>query len=365
MELKKYTQIFFVIILLIGCVTETPLNNEFRSIEPKEIGDGLVVSTPSSENVNTTQLSQIYEETYSDEQLWSIRSLLVFRNGKLIAESYMKDDNDIVTHHLIWSCTKQVVGVLVGIAVDKGLIESLDDPLSKYLPEEASKYPDKADITIRNLITMQSGIDYNNSGSDGETDKILRQLPDNIVEFILDRPQKNSPGATFQYKDGDPQLISAILQKVTGKPTDEWADEVLFSKIGMTNYNWVRYKDGTTLGGFGIETTPRELAKVALCVADSGKWKGQQIIKPNWVEEMTSTQVQVNDSDFSFGYYWWIDDSRDIHFMWGHGGQYAFVIPSKNIVVMMTAIPNTQGEYEVQVDDALRVVDKIIDVSNL
>ena len=94
---------------------------------------------------------------------------------------------------------------------------------------------------------------------------------------------RNSPGTDFYYNDGDPQLMSAVIQSAAGKPADEWADEVLFSKIGVRNYNWVRYKDGTTLGGFGIETTPREMAKIAMCVADSGRFNDQQIISAEWI----------------------------------------------------------------------------------
>jgi len=220
--------------------------------------------------VNAAELENIYKSVFDDENLWPIRSLLVYRNNKLIAENYFKDKNDISTKHLIWSCTKQVLGALSGIAVEQGIIESLDDPISKYLSAELQNYPEKQDITIRNLLTMQSGIDYNNDGSDGQTDKLLRQIPDNSVDFVLSRPMAKTPGTDFHYKDGDPNLLSAIIQKLVGKPTDEWANEVLFSKLGIDNLNWVRYKDGITLGGFGIETTPRELAKIALCIANRG-----------------------------------------------------------------------------------------------
>ncbi len=357
---------FFIIILIIlinGCVTEEPLNNSFKTINPQNIGDGHTLTTPSAENMDSLRLVDIYNNVYSEENLWSLRSLLVFRNGRLVSESYLKDANDITTPHLIWSCTKQVMGVLTGIAIEKGVIESIDDPISKYLEEELAEHEDKREITLRNLITMQSGINYSNDGLGGETDLLLRQIPDNSIEFVLDRSINYTPGTTFDYNDGNPHLMSAIIQNATGKPTDVWADEVLFSKIEMSNYSWERYKDGITFGGFGIITTPRELAKIALCVADDGVWKNQQIIPFSWIEEMTSEQIEASE-DYSFGYYWWIDKTRDIHFMWGHGGQFAFIIPSKNLVVVMTSIPNTQGDYQIQADEALEVVDKIIKICN-
>lgn len=358
----KYWFIISAFLFLSGCLKEDPLNQAFVTLDPKFIDDGHILSSPSAENMDSLGLVEIYQSLYNDDNLWSLRSMLVFRNGRLVAESYFKDDDDIANRHLIWSCTKQFVGVLTGMAIEQGLIDSVDDPISKYLPEEIADHPDKADITIKNLLTMQSGIDYNNDGVEGETNQILQQNPDNSVDFILSRPLNETPGTVFHYNDGNPHLVSAILQKAAGKPTDVWADEVLFSKIEFTNYNWVRYKDGITLGGFGIETTPREMAKIALCVADSGKWKNQQIIDPGWIAEMTGAYAQ-SSSGYSFGYFWWYDSARDIHFMSGHGGQFAFIVPEKNLVVVFTSIPNTQGDYVNDADEMLPYVDRVIDAA--
>lgn len=361
--MKNYIYILFFLVLLTGCLKDDPLNRSFETFEPKDIGDGHIISWPTAENMDSLALYDIYNEANADDNLWSIRSLLVFRHGKLVSENYFKDENDITTRHLIWSCTKQVMGALTGIAVDEGIINSLDDPISDYLTKELKEHTDKADITIRNLITMQSGIAYSNDGAGGETDQLLRQLPDNMVDFILSLPMNAQPGSVFDYKDGDPHLLSAILQKMAGKPTNVWADEVLFSKIGFQNYNWVQYKDGTIHGGYGIETTPRELAKIALCVADSGIWENEQIIPANWIKEMTTPQTPETEYEYVMGYYWWIDVENDISFMNGHGGQYAFIVPSKELVVVMTAIPNTQGDYQIQADQALEVVYKIMEIS--
>ena len=291
--------------------------------------------------------------------------MLIFRHGKLISEAYLKDENDIIDRHLIWSCTKQVLSILVGIAIDQGLINSLDDPISKYFTNELEGHQDKANITLRNLITMQSGIAFSNDGARGQTDKLLRQLPESSVDFILSLPMDAEPGTTFHYNDGNPHLMSAILQKVTGMPTDLWADDVLFSRIGFRNYHWIRYKDGITIGAFGIETTPRELAKIALCVAAKGRGENQQIITTDWIEEMTKVQTKNGTGfEFEFGYYWWLDLEKNIHFMWGHGGQLAFVVPSKDLVVVFTSIPNTQGDYEIRPEEVMPQCPKIMDASN-
>ena len=347
--------------LLNGCLKDDALNLPFTSYEPKNINDGLVISSPSDESVSPEMLMSIYKDVHSQENLWSLRSLLVFRNEKLISEAYLKDQADMTQRHIVWSCTKQVMGILTGIAVEQGLIANINDPMSVYFDSEIQNHQDKADLTIRNLLIMKSGIDYSNNV---QTDELLRQIPDNSIEFVLDRPINATQGNEFHYNDGNPLLISALIQKKTGKPADEFANEWLFSKIEMTNYNWVRYKDGVSLGGFGIETTPRELSKIALCVADSGKWKGQQIISLDWISKMTTVQTQIDNFDYSFGYFWWIDETRNIYFMWGAGGQFAFIVPEKNLVIVMTSFPSTKGEYEIQASEALDVVDRIIAASN-
>jgi len=351
--------IILATLILSGCMKDDPMNMTFDSFLPVEINDELILSTPADKGIDPVKLNSVYRKIYTNENLWSLRSMLVFRNNKLVSEAYLKNDDDITTPHLIWSCTKQVMGILAGIALDKGILSSIDAPLSEYLSQEVADHPEKADITIRHLLTMYSGIDYNNDGTSGQTDKVLRQIPPEITPFILSRPMRNSPGTDFYYNDGDPQLVSAIIQSSTGKPTDTWADEVLFSKIGVENYRWLRYKDGTTLGGFGIETTPRELAKIAMCVANYGMYNNTQIVSSSWITEMTSPLVPTS-LGYSFGYFWWVDSSRDIRFMWGHGGQFAFIVPSESLIVVITSIPNTQADFEIRAEEVLPVIDEII-----
>lgn len=350
---------FSVILLFPSCLKEETLTQPFESFEPRNISDGHITSSPSEERVDSMALVDVYRDIVADEHIWSLKSMLVFRNGRLIAEAYFKDEEDITNRDLIWSCTKQFMGVLAGKALDEGLIDSIDDPMAKYMPEAFADHPDKADISIRNFITMRSGIAFSNDGVGGQTDKLLRQIPENSVEFVLDLPLNEDQGTVFHYNDGDPNLIAAMIQEVAGKPTDEWADEAVFSKIGFENYSWTRYPDGITFGGFGIKTTPRELAKFAMLVANKGSWNGEQIVSEEWINEMISEQVVV-DNDYAFGYYWWINKERNIHHMWGHGGQFAFIVPHKDLIVVMTSIPNTQGDHQVDAFEALEYVDRIV-----
>lgn len=357
---QTYISLIFVI-LLSSCLKEEPLKKPFESFTPEILDDGWLISDPESENIDREELIKIYRDFHADEDLWQARSLLVFRNGKLVAESYTKDDTDQTTPRAIWSATKQVIGILTGIAIENQIISSVEDPISNYLPETINNQ-DKKDIRIGHLLTMRSGISYSNDGLEGQTDDILRQLPEKITDFILARPLAFTPGEKVQYKDCDPQLISAIIQANCGTSTELWARQILFDKLEIKNLIWNNYKDGVTLGGFGILTTPRELAKFGQCVLDSGKWKGTTIVSKEWIDEMTKVRVE-DIYGYQFGYLWWKDESREMTFMSGHGGQYVCIIPSKNLVVVMTAEVNTQGDFQLG-RDAFTWVDKIIQIAN-
>jgi CubicO group peptidase (beta-lactamase class C family) len=353
--------LLFSILIFSSCLKDDELKKPFISYQPRQLSDGWTISSPEAEKIDATGLTQVYRDFHSND-LWQVRSMLVFRNGKLVAESYTKDDNDITTPRAVWSETKQVVGFLTGIALEQQMIKDINDPISEYLPE-VEKFQDKKNITIENLLTMRSGIKYSNDELSGQTDDILRKLPEKVIDFILGRPMANPPGENAQYKDCDPQLVSAIIQKKCGKPTSQWAKEVLFDKLEIENLEWNSYKDGVTLGGFGILTTPRELAKIGQCVMDSGRWKGVHIVNKAWIKEMTTVRIQ-DMYGYQFCYLWWKDKSRNMTMMCGHGGQYVCILPEKELIVVMTAEVNTQGDFQFRFDEAFKWVDRIAKIAN-
>lgn len=352
----KVIIILFLGIFLFGCLAEEPINQPFHTFTPLDVGDGTRISSPQAQGIDTTALSQVFNQVLTDERFWSIRSLLVYKNSYLIGEHYFKDDSDIDRLQLVWSCTKQVLGILIGTLVDRGLIESLDDQLGKYL-SIAQDYPSKSKITIRQLLTMQSGIGYHN---DKHTDLFLQKKVNNSLEMVLNLPDVDKPGTHFNYNDGNAHLLSALIHDVTGVPTDQWANEILFEPLGIKNYRWTRYIDGTTLGAFGLELTPRDLGKIGLCVQRNGTYESQKIISTDWIQIMTTAQV-TSPADFDFGFLWWVHPERDIHFMWGHGGQYAIVSPQEQLTIVLTALPFTEGEFEIPIDEALKLFDKIVE----
>jgi CubicO group peptidase (beta-lactamase class C family) len=367
LRIRLLTVIIFCVFLT-SCLQEGDLKLPFRTLVPVNLNDGWELSTPTQEGIDEAELLNIYKLYHESSDLWQVRSLLVFRNNKLIAESYTKNPAEITQHHPIWSCTKQVIGILVGIAIERGFIDDINDNIQKYLSEQISRHPDKGMITVKNLLQMQSGIAFSNEGFNGESTKLLRQIPSNSLDFVLGLSMSHSPGQHYNYNDGDPHIISAILQQQTGKTTKDWAEEVLFSKLGMKNYDWLIYKDGITMGGFGIMTTPREMARIGQLVLNKGSWNGQQIVSSEWIDEMLTVRVsaeKVNWEGNSFGYQWWVDERRGIVFMAGHGGQHVFVKPSKNLIIVTTADKTDDySGFGFYIDKAFDIVDRIDNITN-
>jgi CubicO group peptidase (beta-lactamase class C family) len=355
----RYSFIFSLIpvtsllILLSSCIKEGTINRPYSNFRPVQTNDGWQVSGPAAENMDSAQLDLIYRDLYADDKAWALSSMLVFRNGKLVAESYLKSENDRGKKITIWSCTKQVTALATGIAIDEGFIGSVNDPISLYLPEVAG-HPDKKDITISNLLTMRSGIFFDNGT---ESDIFRKHKTKSSLEYVLGNELKWQPGSYYQYNDGAAQLMSGIIQYATGMTLADYAKDKIFSRIGLADYEWFDYSDGVTLGAFGILMPPRELAKIARCVCDSGTWNGEQVIPREWLRQALTIKVPGIHENIGFGYFWWVNEVEGYVFMWGHGGQYAIIYPEKKLVVVITGLEQVD-------DDAAFWYQKALSYSN-
>ena len=263
----------------------------------------------------------------------------------------------------MWSATKGFIAILTGIAVDKNLI-SIEDKISDFFENAPSN---KKEITMENLLTMKSGINYRNEGYNGDDGKLFREIPSNSIDFVLGLNMHASPGTTFRYKNSDPHLISGIIQEKTGITTRDWAKEVLFNKIEITRLEWRTYKDGVTFGGFGILTTPREMGKIGQLVANGGIWNGEQIVSKNWIDEMILAKVsaeEVRIFGLAFGYQWWVDAERDVFFTMGHGGQFIIVNKDKNLTIVITSEQHPAFEFGLLPNDVISIYDRISNITN-
>lgn len=356
--MKKFVLIAGCTFAICSCLKEEDRFLPYSGMTPIEINDHWVISSPEAENMDRQALESIFRGIHRTGEPWQMRSLLVIRNGRLVAETYLKDRDDIRNPQPIWSCTKQVMGMLTGIAVHQGYIDSLSDPISKYL--DLQNHPDKKDITIENLLTMHSGIAFDEKE---DVSTLLQRSQGNTIDYILGLPLLFPPGQAFNYNSGDPHLISACIQNSLGRPLDEWAYEELFSKVHFENYSWLEF-DGYNFGGFGLTTTPRELGKLAALVENQGYWNGEQLIDSAWVREMVSFKTSTHSAELDFGYQWWISKSMDLYFMSGSGGQYACIVPDKDLIVISFAEQDTDDDLELGFEVVLEIVKDVIQASN-
>lgn len=353
--MKKLSFLLFIF-LLAGCLREDPLKLPYRGFTPKDIHDGWAISSPTAEGIDSLALNKVYRQVYANDDLWMMKSLLVFRNGKLLAEAYLKDEDDRTRPDAIWSCTKQVTGIVTGIAISQGYIGKVTDSVGKYLPAAISRHPDKKALRLDHLLTMRSGIAFDNGT---QSDVFRQHKTGSSVDYVLGLDLQYPIGTQYYYKDGDPQLVSAIIQNATGMPLDEYARKELFDPLGIQRLQWKRYSDGISLGAFGILTTPRELARIGQCVLDSGRSEAGQLIPRDWWKEMLSAKVPQAHEDAAFGYYWWSIPAKGWYFMWGHGGQYVFLKPAKRLMIVATSLPQVEDDFALWYEDIVRIVEQI------
>ena len=327
-----------------GCVPDEPLKIAYNDA-PASLNDGWAIAAPESQGIDRTRLREAYRHFFSENEYITARSLLVVRNGYLVAEGYCRDREDILHKGALQSATKSVTSLLVGIAMDRGLLDSVDRTIYSVIPEEFGNDPAKKAITLRHLLTMRSGLSFSN---DHFTLEMAYDVRGDGIAHILSKPLINEPGTFFNYQDCDPQLVSAALQRLVGTSLEEFARTNLFAKIGIGDYVWLAHRDGTTYGPYGLYLRPRDLARIGKLVAQKGSWEGEQVVSEAWVALSTAKQGDLDPADqslgFDYGFYWWRSPADGAFTAFGHGGQYILVVPDKNLVIVLTAEPDTNGD---------------------
>lgn len=273
------------------------------------------------------------------EALPRMRSLLVVRNGRLILERYFHGfQRDSLAD--VRSVTKSVVSTLTGIALDRGDLQSLDTSMGEVLPESVAVLTEaQGAITFRHLLTMSGGFSWDESGGVGMYNDWIRS--GDHIGFLLDRPLSTEPGSTFLYNSAATHLLGVALEEVVGRPLPEYADEHLFGPLGIDARRWEAMPDGRVNGGAGIDLRPRDLARLGQLLLQEGLSGDQPVLPASWVALATAPAYDWSSSsgpitDLGYGYLWWVDRTRDAFLAWGYGGQFVYVAPSRNLVVVTT-----------------------------
>ncbi|MFH1196477.1 MAG: serine hydrolase [bacterium] len=328
----RLAAVSFFSMAIFSCMEDEPFKLPYAGFEPREINDGWTLSSPEAEKVNRSDLENVFDIVYREERFRLIRSVTIIRNGKIIAEVYPHDLNDIFKIQNIKSATKSFTSILTGIALEKNCLSSLDEPFSAIFPEYFEKYPDKKDITIRHALTMQTGLQYND-----EDHGYNFRFSDNIIDYILSAPTNGEPAEKFFYCDDNPALVSYAIQRKHGRPMSEFANEYLFKPLGITEWKWESANDGISFGGSNMYLKPRDMAKFGQMLLQNGIWNGKQIVNSSWVAEVT--KAHYVEPYWAYGYYFWVMRELKAYDAAGHGGQEIIVVPYKNLVVVVTAWP--------------------------
>lgn len=329
MKIKKSIMVTFMFACIFSsCVTDPDIKLKFEEYIPEQLNDGWEISTPQAEGFDFNKIDRIYADLFSEDLYPTARSLLIIRNGKLVAEAYCKDKADRNNFHALQSATKSITSMTMGIAVDKGLVDSLNKTVFDFIPEHFDNDSRKRAITLYHALTMQTGLTHVNADDTNE----LFNYAGSSVEYVLGKNLRFEPGSSYYYNDGDPQLISAIIQKVSGMTMEQFADENLFNPLGINNYLWEKHSDGVTFGAFALWLIPRDMAKIGKLTVQSGTWNGEQIISAEWVAESTSRLIPNEH----YGYYWWNYEGGTTFLAEGRGEQLIYVNQEKNIVIVLT-----------------------------
>ncbi len=347
----------FFCVTFMGCLQEGSLKRDFDGFTPTSLNDGWEVSSPAQEGLDSARLGTVYRLLYSEERFPMARSFLVVRHGKLIAEAYPRDAADRDRYDNIQSCTKTFTSILTGIALTRGDIDSLGQPLADFYPERFEAYPEKANITLEHALSMKVGLDFDNSK---ETLELYRGLG-HSVDFVLSRKRLYSPGTVMHYNDGAPQLVSAAIAAAAGKPLSAYASEHLFAPLSITDWKWEAAADGTTFGAFSLFLKPRDMAKVGQMLLQNGVWKGERILDSAYIAKATQPQATGNFNGAPYGLYFWLFPAWGAYAAEGHGGQILMVLPRSDMVIVYTAWPYTSSllwdEYPELVDGVLAAIE--------
>ncbi|CAL79835.1 putative Beta-lactamase [Bradyrhizobium sp. ORS 278] len=328
---------------------------------PAALDDGWTIARPDEVGLDGARLCAIAERLRVTNA--NVHGVVIVRRGKLVFEQYFAGYDEpwggdsgryefkATTMHDLRSITKSVVSLLVGIALDRKLIESLDEPVTKYVPDYSDVKAAGWDrITLRHLIKMSSGLQWNeNLPWDDKNDEWHLVNDSDPLRYVMQKPFVFEPGTFFTYNGGGTELLGKVIEKASGKRIDVFADEVLFKPLGITDWQWKDYRNGHLAKASGLRLRPRDAAKIGQLILDGGEWQGRRILPSAWIAESIRPRLQATNMFgglFFYGYQWWIGRSlvneRAVTWIAGQGlgGQRLVIAPAEQLVMMVT-----QGLY--------------------
>lgn len=292
------------------------------------------VSTPEEQGLDSNTLAEAVEFVLRENV--RAHSLLVIRNGFVVADAYFYPYASN-TRHDVASVTKSITSTLIGIAIDKGLIKDVKQPVLGFFPDRKAAGLDdrKKAMTIEHLLLMQSGLECVNSPTEVTLFQMLGS-PD-WIQFMLNLPMTDPPGVRFSYNSGAVHLLSAIVRKTSGMSLLSFARRNLFEPLGISDVSWPTDPRGEDNHGWGdLQLRPHDMAKIGYLILKNGQWEGRPIISSDWVRAATQKKVSLQNGE-SYGYLWWMPaQPPGLVEARGRGGQRIVIWPEKNALIVFT-----------------------------
>ncbi len=310
-------------------------------------------ATPEAAGMDATRLSEM-ERAIAAGEFQKITSVAIARNGRLVYEkSFAGTDGQ--TRHNTRSTTKTVTGMLVGIAIERGLLPGVEAPVLPFFADRQpldNPDPRKANITVEDFLTMSSLLecDDNNQFSRGNEERMY--LIEDWVKFTLDLPIRGFPawvakpgdsphGRSFSYCTAGVSTLGPLLERATKQPLPDFANETLFAPLSIEKPEWQFSPMGSAQTGGGLGLRTRDLAALGQLYLDRGVWNGKRVVSAAWVERSVTPHATVDD-DIEYGYLWWLRtlarDGKPVQtwMMQGSGGNKVVVVPALRLVAVIT-----------------------------
>ena len=306
--------------------------------------EGWRTSTPEEQDMDSAKLNEVM--TYiedMDKGGMPVNSVLVVRHGYIVLEEYPQPDYDQDTADNIRSVTKSFASALVGIAIEEGYIEGIEQKMVDLFPDRTIKNLDsrKESITLEHMLTMKAGLEWNEwqyAYTDPRNHYVRALSSRDPVEYVLDLPMMEEPGVRWNYNGGTSDLLSALITEVTGYDTLDFAREFLFGPLGISDVTWLQdERHGIYYAGHGLYLTARDMAKFGYLYLHNGTWDGKQVVPAEFVAEAVKTHSSLSASR-GYGYQsWWTYPQSGVYSSNGLNGQRIYVVPDLDLVVVFTS----------------------------
>jgi len=335
----------FVFFITADCFSQT---NNYTYQIPKKLHDGWDVSSLSDKGIDKEAIEEISREIADIDRYENVLSMLIVKNGKLVHEVYSPYCQRNTLHWMA-SITKTITSTLIGIAIDKGFIASVETKLHELLPQFAGDFkdPEKRKIALKHIMSMTSGLDWNERVSYNNPRNSEWQMveSEDWMSYVVAYPIKDEPGTIFNYNTGGIHLLSAVIKSVSKLYAHQFAEKYLLHPMGIYAYQW--NKDpmgysctGGTDGGLGLRT--RDIAKFGWLFLKDGKWKGKQIVSEKWVKQAPKISLTTHGRGKNYGFNWMtgtkVANGKRFEYIasFGYGGQILYIVAEYDLIIVFT-----------------------------